>query len=87
MQKQCEKAYWDKTKQKRQELAVKRWSEVKAGSISENNLLMKLMAIAEKKHKNWCGVCGPRTVKKLQLELSKHQKRKRDLFSRLTRIR
>ena len=51
VQKQCEKSYWDKPKKKRQEIAVKHWSEVKAGTISENDLLVKLRALAEKKHK------------------------------------
>ena len=51
MQKQCEKSYWEKPKQKRQEMAVKHWNEVKAGSITENDLLMKLRALAEKKQK------------------------------------
>ena len=47
----CEKAYWDSSKKKRQELAVKHWQDVKAGNIAENDLLMKLKALSEQKQK------------------------------------
>ena len=68
-------------------MAVKHWNEVKTESITENDLLMKVRALAEKKQKKsvW-GLCAKNSEKAV-VGVVEPPKRKSALFSRFIRIR